>query len=289
MLEEVWTGLRFVHFAALMLGFGCVFFCAWLAPDALRERLARRFSLFLRLLLTLNALTALLLLMVQGGIMAGGWSDVWKPGIWRAVAGTQFGAIWQWQIVIGMITLAMAVIFPRRHLAVLLMLLGAQLILQASVGHAAMHAGFTGIAHRANQVVHLLCGSVWIGGLPVFIACLRLANGRRRQSAIYAMMRFSRYGHLAVAGILITGINNAWLIQGALFSSSAYGRALLLKCVLVGLMVAIALVNRYILVPRMNRDNARAQSFFIRMTQTEMVLGALVLAVVSLFATWEPF
>ena len=70
---------------------------------------------------------------------------------------------------------------------------------------------------------------------------------------------------------------------------SGWGRMLLLKCALVAMMVVIALVNRYVLVPRFRSGDGREQRYFIRMTQTEVVLGALVLAAVSLFATWEPF
>ncbi|POP44885.1 hypothetical protein CHU32_13440 [Superficieibacter electus] len=289
MLDSAWVGLRFAHFTALLLAFGCVFFSAWLAPDRVRQRIARRFRLPLYLLLALNASTALLLLMVQGGMMAGGWPDVWRPEVWWAVVGTQFGNVWLWQIVLSGLTLAIAWMRPYRNMALVLMLLCAQIVLQASVGHAAMHVGLISVIHRANQALHLLCASVWLGGLLPFLYCLRLAKGRWRHPAIYTMLRFSRYGHLAVAGVLLTGINNAWLVQGEWLSASAYGRALVLKCVLVAVMVAIALVNRYVLVPRMNRDNTRMHTFFVHMTQAEMGLGALVLAIVSLFATWEPF
>ena len=43
-------------------------------------------------------------------------------------------------------------------------------------------------------------------------------------------------------------------------------------------MVVIALVNRYFLVPRFGAHIGREQQIFIKMTQAEVVLGALVLA-----------
>lgn len=55
------------------------------------------------------------------------------------------------------------------------------------------------------------------------------------------------------------------------------------------LMVAIALVNRYVLVPRMRQDNRGMTLYFIWMTKLEWGIGAVVLAIVSLFATLEPF
>lgn len=103
------------------------------------------------------------------------------------------------------------------------------------------------------------------------------------------MMRFSRYGHLAVAGTIASGMVNTLLIQGGFFSASPWGRMLLIKCALVAGMVAIALVNRYVLVPRMSLNDARAERLILRTTQVEMALGALALLAVSLFATWEPY
>lgn len=103
------------------------------------------------------------------------------------------------------------------------------------------------------------------------------------------MMRFSRYGHLAVAGAIASGVVNALLIQGGLISASPWGRMLLFKCALVAAMVAIALVNRYVLVPRMSAGGTRAEQLIVRSTQIEIALGALALFAVSLFATWEPF
>lgn len=61
---------------------------------------------------------------------------------------------------------------------------------------------------------------------------------------------------------------------------------LLIKCALVAGMVAIALVNRYVLVPRMSVSGTRAEQLILRTTQVEMALGALALLAVSLFATW---
>ena len=122
------------------------------------------------------------------------------------------------------------------------------------------------------------------------IYCMHMAKGRWQQQAVYTMMRFSRYGHFAVAGVLLTGIANVLFIQGfSLPWRAAWGQLLLLKCALVLLMVAIALANRYLLVPRMRQDSRRINRCFIWMTKIEWGVGAVVLAIVSVFATLEPF
>jgi putative copper resistance protein D len=95
------------------------------------------------------------------------------------------------------------------------------------------HERWSGWGGAADQP---RCSSVlrrrWFGGLLPFIYCLRLAHGRWRQAAIGTMMRFSRYGHLAVAGVIASGVINALMIQGDYFASP-WGRMLLFKCALV--------------------------------------------------------
>ncbi|EHT12563.1 MULTISPECIES: copper homeostasis membrane protein CopD [Klebsiella] len=289
MLSAVYVSLRFIHFISLIVAFGCLLYGAWWAPAALRRLMMQRFYPLMRHLLLASALSALLMLMAQGGLMGNGWSDVWQPAIWQAVAGTQFGGVWVWQILLAFVALAVVWLKPRRPGRLLLVLFCAQLLLLAGVGHAAMNDGWLGIVQRTNHALHLFCVASWFGGLLPFIYCLRLAHGRWRQAAIFTMMRFSRYGHLAVAGAIASGVVNALLIQGELISASPWGRMLLLKCALVAAMVAIALVNRYVLVPRMSAGGTRAEQLIVRTTQIEIALGALALFAVSLFATWEPF
>ncbi|MDS7870888.1 copper homeostasis membrane protein CopD [Klebsiella pasteurii] len=289
MLSAVYVSLRFIHFISLIVAFGCLLYGAWWAPAALRRLMMQRFFPLMRHLLLASALSALLMLMAQGGLMGNGWSDVWQPAIWQAVAGTQFGGVWVWQILLAFVALAVVWLKPRRPGRLLLVLFCAQLLLLAGVGHAAMNDGWLGIVQRTNHALHLFCVASWFGGLLPFIYCLRLAHGRWRQAAIFTMMRFSRYGHLAVAGAIASGVVNALLIQGELISASPWGRMLLLKCALVAAMVAIALVNRYVLVPRMSAGGTRAEQLIVRTTQIEIALGALALFAVSLFATWEPF
>ncbi len=262
----------------------------WWAPVPLRRVLMLRFYPLLRPLLLIGALSTPGAVSAAGGLMGDGWADVWQPAVWQAVAGTRFGGVWIWQILLAWIALAVVWIRPRHGARQLVALLAAQLLLSAGVGHAAMHDGLLGALQRTNHAVHLFCVASWFGGLlPFIIYCLRLAQGRWRQAAVYTMARFSRYGHLAVAGTLASGAINALLIQGGMIGASPWGRLLLIKCALVAGMVVIALVNRYVLVPRMSASGSRAESLILRTTQAEIGLGALALLAVSLFATWEPY
>lgn len=289
MLAWVYCGLRLVHFSVLMMAMGCLLYVVWWATPALRRVIMRRYRRALSAFFVLNAACATAMLLIQSGLMGNGWGDVLAPDVWLAVAATRFGGVWLWQILLSWITLVVMWMAPRRRAALLLVLCIAQFLLLAGIGHAAMRDGLPGVLQQLNHAAHLLCAATWFGGLLPFIDCLHLANGRRRQEAVATMMNFSRYGHLAVAGVVVSGVINAVLIQGSLWGDSAWGRLLLVKCGLVTLMIILALANRYLLAPRMANGGSQVRQWFLRLTQAEVVLGALVLATVSVFATWEPF
>ncbi|WP_343646018.1 copper homeostasis membrane protein CopD [Enterobacter sp.] len=289
MLAFLYVALRFIHFGALMLIFGNALYCAWLAPSSLQRLLSRRFQSQQQFAALISAVAALLMFGVQSGLMGNGWGDVLRPSVWHGVLGTQFGGVWLWQMVLATLTAGVAWLAPHKASRLLLLAMG-QLVLLAGVGHAAMNDGAAGALQRLNHALHLLCAAAWLGGLLPLLFCMQLAKGRWQTAAIYTMMHFSRVGHYAVAGVLLTGILNTLFILGfTLPWQTDYGQLLLFKCALVVMMVVIALANRYFLVPRFRPEGGREQQIFIRMTQAEVVLGALVLAAVSLFATWEPF
>lgn len=289
MLASLYVALRFIHFGALMLIFGNALYSVWFAPSSLHRLMSRRFQSQQQRAAVISLAAALLMFAVQGGLMANGWPDVVNPDIWHSVLTTQFGGVWLWQMILAVVTVGVAWLVPQKGSRLLLLAMG-QCVLLAGVGHATMNEGLAGALHRLNHAVHLLCAATWVGGLLPLLFCMQLAKGRWRGAAIYTMMRFSRVGHYAVAGVLLTGIVNALFILGwDLPWRSAYVQLLLFKCALVTMMVVIALANRYFLVPRFRSDAGREQQIFIRMTQAEVILGALVLATVSLFATWEPY
>ncbi len=216
--------------------------------------------------------------------MGEGWTDVWRPAVWQAVAGTRFGGVWIWQILLTWIALAVVWIRPRHGARQLVALLAAQLLLSAGVGHAAMHDGLTGVLQRTNHAVHLFCVASWFGGLLPFIYCLRLAQalaaGRGLyHGALFTLRASGRRRHDCQRSAQCA------VDPGGLIGASPWGRMLLIKCALVAGMVVIALVNRYVLVPRMSASGSRAESLILRTTQAEIGLGALALLAVSLFAT----
>lgn len=289
-LLACYIALRFVHFAALMAVFGCTVYSVFLAPGRLGDMLALRLEKVWRPAVWLSFISAILLFGAQAGLMGDGWPDTVTPEIWRAVLGTQFGAVWCWQLMLALVALGCVMVSPPKIQALLLALTSFQIILLAGVGHATLHDGILGAIQRVNHAVHLLSAAFWAGGLIPLLACMGMAHQAVwRQEATGTMMCFSRYGHLAVAAVILSGVVNSLLIVGWVFPlGSTYFRLLLLKIFLVAVMVFLALINRYWLVPRFNRS-ALAQQRFIQFTWLEMLLSVAVLLIVSLFATQEPF
>ncbi len=290
MLAFTWIALRFIHFTSLMLVFGFAMYGAWQAPLTIRRLLTKRFLRLQQHAAVWSLISATAMLAVQGGLMGTGWSDVFSPNIWLAVLQTQFGGVWLWQIVLALVTLIVALMQPQNMPRLLFMLTTAQFILLAGVGHATLNEGVTAKIHQTNHAIHLICAAAWFGGLLPVLWCMQLIKGRWRHQAIQALMRFSWCGHFAVIGVLASGVLNALLITGFPPTlTTHWGQLLLLKAILVMIMVVIALANRYVLVPRMRQDEDRAAPWFVWMTKLEWAIGAVVLVIISLLATLEPF
>ncbi|AFJ46818.1 copper homeostasis membrane protein CopD [Shimwellia blattae] len=290
MLAACYVVLRFCHFTALLLILGCAICGALLAPGDFRRVIMRRLSPVWLPAAMVSLGAALLLWAVQGGMMGNGWADAFSPGVWGRLLDSHFGSIWLWQIIFAAAVLMAALIKPRGLSALLLVLCTAQVVLLGSTGHGALHTGLAGVISQLSHALHLLAAGWWAGGLIPLLVCMALARRARWQRpATLAMMRFSRYGHLAVALVIISGAVNMLLITGLHWpEGSAYLRALSIKVGLVFMMAILALVNRYLLVPRFEQSDT-AQRWFITFTRAEMLLSLAVVGLVSLFATWDPF
>ncbi|WP_455813012.1 copper homeostasis membrane protein CopD [Pseudomonas graminis] len=281
---------RWLHFGALMSLVGAGITTTLLAPGGYRADLTRRLMPLIRVSIWLTLLSAILLLAAQTGQMGDGWQDTLEGDIWLAVLQTQFGRVWQWQLVLAVFCCLALYLRGRLRQQTVLLFALLQLCGLAFTGHAAMLDGWSGVFQRANQIVHLLSAAFWAGGLLPVVYLMREARGpQHRDDAIGTMMRFSRYGHLAVMLVVVSGVINALLLLGwPPASFHLYSQLLVLKTLLVGVMMGIALFNRYWLVPRFQHSGAGAQQQFITSTLVEIALAAAVLLVVGVFATLEP-
>ncbi|WP_227724646.1 copper homeostasis membrane protein CopD [Yersinia proxima] len=283
---------RFLHFLAVMLMFGISIFTALLAPDRFSSILKNRLSSLLIFSTFLGLASAIGLLAIQAGMMGDGWSDTYRLSVWWAVLGTRFGDIWQWHL--GLSILSMWVVLLGTTRLYYRLMVGCSTLLLASLaftGHAAMHDGVVGWIHQTNQILHLLSAGYWLGCLPALLVCLAYtARNDVKREAITTLIRFSSWGHLAVALVLATGVINSIIIlrETSLTLTSAYQMLLLSKVILVLLMIIIAVINRYLIVPMLRKLPVKAHHWLVINSYVEIILGAAVLLLVSIFATMAP-
>ena len=143
------------------------------------------------------------------------------------------------------------------------------------------------------DVLHLVAGSTWVGGLVGLILALRELAGRGDEAAS-TLTRFSG----VAAGILVvlaaTGSLLGWRILAswdALFATG-YGRLLIAKVAVVVVVVALAAWNRYRLLPRVRdagrRDERAAAETLLRAVRVEVSALAVVLALTGFLVDRSP-
>ena len=290
-LETALQACRFLHYAAAMVLFGTSAFLAVLAPKELAERLGERLRMILVAAAGLAAATTLAWLLLKSGEIGDGWADTLNPALITSVlTDSSFGRAWQWRLALAACLPAVFLLGPRRSPA-LAFCSGLLLASLALTGHAAMLSGWPGLLQRGNHMLHLLAAGAWLGALIPLLPCLAmLGEASPFPPAARALRRFSTAGHVAVSLVVVTGIANTAFVLGHPPAdwSSPYQALLATKIGLVGVMIAIALTNRYFLVPRIRLARTRSLRLLGRLTVTELLLGAGVLVLVSLFGMIEP-
>ncbi|AJJ61479.1 copper homeostasis membrane protein CopD [Yersinia aldovae] len=291
-LATLFVLCRFLHFLAVMLMFGISIFTALLAPDRFSSTLRTRLLPLFTFSTLLGLLSAIGLLAIQAGMMGDGWADTYRLTVWWAVLGTRFGQVWQWHLALSILSMWIVVLGTTRFYYQLMV--GSSTLLLASLaftGHAAMHDGALGWIHQTNQIIHLLSAGYWVGCLPALLICLTYSlNSDVKREAITTLVRFSSWGHLAVALVLATGAINSIIMlrDTSLALTSDYQILLLCKVVLVMFMLVVALLNRYRIVPMLRQLPTKAHFWLVVNSGIEIILGAAVLLLVSIFATMAP-
>ena len=282
---------RFVHFMAAMLTFGASAYLWLYAPERLKLVLSpviRRLALIASLV---ALVTAIVWLLLESASMADDWSAALDPqAIGAVLSDTAFGHAWAGHLVLAAALVAVVIFGPRTRWAATSLVSAALLASLGLVGHAAMQTGAEGVLHRANHAVHLLTAGAWIGGLIPFAMCLRAYDrDDLRKDAVQAMTSFSFWGQFIVAAIILTGVVNIALTSGhpPIPPATPYRALLVAKLIIVGIMIALALLNRYALAPRL-KSSAGALAVLRATSAAEIALGSLVVALVSVFALLDP-
>ena len=129
--------------------------------------------------------------------------------------------------------------------------------------------------------------------------CLFLAPDQTAQvsndEAVRILSRFSGMGYVAVAVLIASGSINSWFLIGSLphLIDTSYGQLLLSKLGLFGLMLLLALSNRFRLVPAIAQSKTvtgseRLLARLRRQVGAELVLALFVVGIVSVLGTLSP-
>lgn len=283
--------VRFAHFAATMLLFGASLFLWAFAPTNLARRLTVPFGRIVAIAIVVGGVTALLWLGFEAGSMEGEWIDVANPDTLVGVlTDTAFGRVWQGRLCLVIVLVATVALRWHRRWAFIVTVSALLLASLGLVGHANLQSGLTGAFHRVNAAVHLLAVGSWLGALVPFILCLGLyGDPLLGGEVVVALQRFSAWGHCVVALIVATGVVNAAMTLGVwpIDVSSPYEVLLVAKIAIVATMIAIALVNRYLLVPRL-KFGTTVLGALKNNSVVEVILGGVALALVSAFGILEP-
>jgi putative copper resistance protein D len=274
-----------------MLTFGASAYLWLYAPERLMVALspaARRLALVAS---AVALLTAVAWLALESASMADDRSAARDPGAIGAVlTDSAFGHAWAAHLALAAALVVVVVFGPRVRWAAITVASGALLASLGLVGHAAMQIGAEGLLHRLNHAVHLLTAGAWIGGLVPFVMCLNAyRRDDLRKDAVTATIVFSFWGQLVVASIILTGVVNIALTSGhpPVPPKTPYRALLLAKITIVAIMIALAILNRFVLAPRIKTGPSALAA--LRSTSiVEIGLGCVVVALVSVFALLDP-
>ena len=238
-----------------------------------------------------TVISAIAWLALESASMADEWSAAVDPdAIGAVLTDTAFGHAWAVHLVLAAALVAVIVFGPRARWGPTAVASAALLASLGLVGHAAMQSGAEGALHRANHAVHLMAAGAWIGGLVPFAMCLRAyERDDLRKDAVRAMAGFSFWGQLIVAAIVLTGVVNIALTshRPPIPPTTPYRALLAAKLVIVAIMISLALFNRFVLAPRL-KASANALRTLRATSAAEVALGCVVIALVSVFALFDP-
>ena len=211
-------------------------------------------------------------------------------GTWRAVLGTGLGPA----LLLRTVGLTVLAVGARRRIRDGLAsgpdpwkLLGALVAITSFqfVGHTASAA--PPVVVRSADLVHALAASVWVGGLVGLRVTARSGDPTDRAVTIG---RFSTWATWAVAGVTGAGVALAWVNLPTIAASwqTGYGRLLLAKLALVGLLLLMGAHNHFNLVPRVVAGDVGAATDLRQIVRRELAVVAVVVVLTALLVNTSP-
>lgn len=282
--------------AALLSGLGVPFFRSVIVRHGLgrmaqgeTSRLERDLALQLRVSLAAQLVALLLWLALQARAFADASTVVETvSALPRVLTGTQFGHLAVGQAACAAIALVALGRGDRlRRWDGALVAMAVAVILQAGHGHGyAMSEGVGRLS--VSDGVHLLCAGAWLGGLGPLLTVLRSAPG---PAGAAATRSFSAVALWVVGGLLLSAGYQGWCLVGDLprLIGTAYGWMVAAKLLILGVLLALAVANRFALTPALDGNRATfARARLLRNVAIEILLGIAALIAAALLSGLPP-
>jgi copper transport protein len=287
--KEVSVGFtltRFLSFALLLacIGGALVLFGVF---RGIETPVRRKLHVVLGVLGLVLAALSLVGIVFQGASAGGfGLGDALTWDVFSAVLDTRFGEVWL--VRAGLAAGLGLVAFSRVNPAWLLPFA----VGLAWTPPASGHANTAGALAFVMDLLHVLAGSVWAGGLSFVLLALILAGAGRWPLAAAIVPRFSVLAVGSVAVLLVGGIVNGYLevrTWSGLWETN-YGRLLLAKVAIVLFLLGLGAYNNRYAVPRLKRQVASVseQRRFLRAAGAEVALFVAAIAVTAVLVAEPP-
>jgi putative copper resistance protein D len=165
---------------------------------------------------------------------------------------------------------------------------------RSATGHSADQGDFTLL--EIMDWVHLVGASLWAGTVTAAVLIVFHSTRGIDAAAFNALARrLSQLATVALLLVLATGVYNTWekLLSIKSLWQTDYGHILLLKIGLVGIMIALGAINRFVHLNRLSAggspDNTTVQRRFMRLLRVEAVTAlAVFIAAAILINTLPP-
>jgi copper transport protein len=289
-------GLNYLTLALMVGGLAFLFF-AWIpsltavaGPESRWSEAARVFASRLGRLfavaIALGVIASVLGVLLQGASAAGVslWASL-KSSVVDNTLESRFGEVWglraiDWVLLGALLLVARAMgrdaipkwrarspdadtlaLTPRppRVILALLGIGGAYLaITPALAGHASIESPVA--VFFPSDALHVLAGSVWVGGIACLLIALpgatrQLQGSERSRLLLASLARFSPIALGAVVVIAVTGVIQAYIdvrsLHGLLHTT--YGALIIVKVLLLTSLIGLGWVNRKRVIPALGR------------------------------------
>jgi len=292
MLEPAIIAARLLQYvgAAILFGSSLFFAYALLRPE--RVRWARPLVATGAALLALSSAFAI---GAQASLFAGSFAEgLTAEAMGEVVAWMDSGKAAAFRAVIAALAAISLFVLPAGR-SRWLVAAGLGTVATASLawlGHGAATEGTLGSLHLVSNILHMLAAAIWVGALVCFAGLLFERRPVPDETLHAALVRFSGFGPVLVAILVLTGLVNAWILVGPARAlelwDTPYGRLLAIKLALFLAMLALAALNRFRHTAALLTDRLAAIGALKRSITAETAAGLAVLFLVAWLGTLAP-